>query len=122
VMLIVAGAWAYTDALASLARGQTEHDLSRLLLFLALLVGSLIGGWTAGRLRHTAPSWRALSRSLAGGTMMGLGSVLIPGSNDGLILIGLPLLMPYAILALASMTISIAIGMLIERRLYRRTR
>lgn len=122
VMLIVAGSWAYTDALASLARGMAERDLSRLLLFVALLAGALLGGWTAGRLRHAAPSPRALAHSLIGGMMMGLGSLLIPGSNDGLILIGLPLLMPYAILALASMTASIAAGMLIERRLHRRSR
>ena len=46
--------------------------------------------------------------------MMGWGSLLIPGSNDGLILIGIPLLRPYAWLAFASMFAAIAIAMKIS--------
>lgn len=120
VMLLAVGNWAYTDALASLARGMADDGPARLLLFVALLAGALIGGWTAGRLRLVAPTLTALIRCLAGGALMGLGSVLIPGSNDGLILIGLPLLQPHALIALASMTGAIAGGMLVERRLFAR--
>ena len=39
---------------------------------------------------------------------MGLGSLLIPGSNDGLILIGIPLLYPYAWITFATMCLTIA--------------
>ena len=39
---------------------------------------------------------------------MGWGSLLIPGSNDGLILIGMPLLWPYAWVAFAVMCLTIA--------------
>jgi toxin CptA len=46
---------------------------------------------------------------------MGCGSLLIPGSNDGLIFIGIPLLRPYAWLALASMVLSIAAALLLQR-------
>ena len=46
---------------------------------------------------------------------MGLGSLLIPGSNDGLILIGIPLLRPYAWLALASMCLAIAAALVLQR-------
>ena len=46
--------------------------------------------------------------------MMGWGSLLIPGSNDGLILIGMPLLHPPAWLAFASMFVAIAAAMLIQ--------
>ena len=45
---------------------------------------------------------------------MGWGSLLIPGSNDGLILIGIPLLRPYAWLAFASMFVAIAAAMLVQ--------
>jgi toxin CptA len=45
---------------------------------------------------------------------MGWGSLLIPGSNDGLILIGIPLLRPYAWLAFAVMFAVIAAAMLIR--------
>ena len=120
VMLLTVGSWAYTDALASLAHGMADNVPAKILLFAALLVGALIGGWTAGRLRFVAPTPSAMARCLAGGALMGVGSLLIPGSNDGLILIGLPLLQPYAWVALASMTIAIAVGMVIERRLIAR--
>ena len=40
---------------------------------------------------------------------MGAGSVLIPGSNDGLILTGIPLLWPHAWVSLAVMCVTIAI-------------
>jgi toxin CptA len=45
---------------------------------------------------------------------MGWGSLLIPGSNDGLILIGIPLLRPYAWLAFASMFGAITAAMLVQ--------
>lgn len=120
VMLLTVGSWAYTDALASLARGMADNVAAKMLLFAALLVGALIGGWTADRLRVAVPTLADVSRCLIGGALMGVGSQLIPGSNDGLILIGLPLLQPYAWVAMASMTIAIAVGMMIERRLIAR--
>ena len=46
--------------------------------------------------------------NFGGGLLMGWGSLLIPGSNDGLILIGMPLLWPYAWVAFAVMCLTIA--------------
>jgi Sulphur transport len=120
VMLLTVGSWAYTEALASLARGMASNTVAKLLLFAALLGGALLGGWTAGRLRSVAPTVGGLARCLTGGALMGMGSVLIPGSNDGLILLGLPLLNLYALVALASMTLAIVGGMVIERQLANR--
>ena len=42
---------------------------------------------------------------------MAVGSLLIPGSNDGLVLVGLPLLHPHAWLAFGVMCGSIAAAM-----------
>jgi len=42
---------------------------------------------------------------------MGWGSLLIPGGNDGLILLGLPLLWPHAWAAFATMCAVIALAM-----------
>ena len=50
---------------------------------------------------------------------MGWGSLLIPGGNDGLILIGMPLLWPYAWVAFATMCLSIAAAQLLQRRIAR---
>lgn len=36
------------------------------------------------------PTWRGVTRHFAGGMLMGLGAVLIPGGNDTLLLVGLP--------------------------------
>jgi hypothetical protein len=113
--VLLAGAWAYTDVLAQLARGMVNDVLARVLLLLALFLGALIGGWTAGRFRSTRISLGRLLRCFAGGVMMGWGSLLIPGSNDGLILIGMPLLWPYAWVAFVTMCVAIGLALLAER-------
>lgn len=108
LMLPLVGAWAYTDLLAAAARGMASNVAARVLLALALLGGAVWGGWTAGRWRSTRPGAIDLLRCLAGGALMGWGTLLIPGSNDGLILIGMPLLWPYAWVAFATMCVVIA--------------
>ena len=47
---------------------------------------------------------------------MGLGGMLIPGGNDSLILVGLPLIQPHAWAAIAAMALVIALGLLVQRR------
>jgi toxin CptA len=117
-MMLTVGAWAYTELLADLARrGMASNMLPRALLFLALLGGAIAGGWTAGRLNPVWPGPSALARCLLGGWLMGVGSLLIPGGNDGLILVGLPLLQPHAYAAILGMALAIAVGLLLQRRL-----
>jgi toxin CptA len=114
--LLLAGAWAYTDLLADLARGVLRDLPARVLLFVALLLGAAWGGYTAGRWHPAWPDARQWLRCLAGGALMGWGTLLIPGSNDGLILVGMPLLRPYAWLAFATMCVTIAASQLLARR------
>lgn len=120
VMLVLAGAWAYTDVLADLARGMARDVAKRTLLLLCLLAGAIVGGWRAGRLRLTRVRAAALARCLAGGVLMGSGSLLIPGGNDGLILVGMPLLWPYAWAAFATMCLTIGSAQCLQRGLARR--
>jgi len=108
-LLWLAGPWAYTDVLAEWAQGTASNILLRGLLLLALLAGAILGGWTAGRLRSTRVDLTVAVRSLAGEVLMGLGSVLVPGGNDALILTGMPLLWPYAWLSFAVMCLTIAV-------------
>lgn len=115
--LLLAGAWAYTDLLAELARGMAQQAGGRLALFAALLGGAAWGGWSAGRWRAAWPHPVAAARCLAGGALMGWGTLLIPGSNDGLILVGMPLLRPYAWVAFATMCATIAAAMRLQRAL-----
>jgi len=115
VTLLTAGRWAYTDVLADLARRMAGGLGVGVLLLIALYAGALLGGWTAGRWRHVAFSAPQIARCFAGGVLMGWGSLLIPGSNDGLILIGIPLLYPYAWLAFATMFVTIAVALAAQR-------
>jgi uncharacterized membrane protein YedE/YeeE len=123
ITLLLAGRWAYTDVLAELAQAMDARSVSLLLpilLLTALYVGALIGGLTAGRWQSMRVSASQVLRCFAGGVVMGWGSLLIPGSNDGLILIGIPLLRPYAWLAFASMFGAIAAAMLVQGFLARK--
>jgi len=115
IMLLTVGAWAYTDVLAQIAHGMAAMVGSRFILLLALFTGALLGGWTAGRLSWRKPSFADTARCLSGGLLMGVGSSLIPGGNDGLILIGLPLLFPYAWLAFGMMCVTIVAAMIASK-------
>lgn len=118
VMLLLVGGWAYTDVLAEFARGMSASVAARGLLLVALLVGAMLGGWTAGLLRPVRPSIARLSGCFVGGLMMGWGSLLLPGGNDGLVLVGMPLAWPYAWLAFATMCVTIA-GAQLARKSWR---
>jgi toxin CptA len=107
VILLSVGVWAYTDVLAQLAHGMSMRVALGVLCLLALFAGAWLGGRGA---RRVPPSPPALLRCFAGGVLMAWGSLLIPGSNDGLILVGLPLLRPYAWLAFATMCATIALA------------
>ncbi len=119
ISLIAVGPWAYTYALLSLAQGSIDGVLVKFALLFMLFAGALLGGWTAGRLKLTAPTRIAVIRCFGGGVLMGWGSLLIPGGNDELLLVGIPLLQPYAWVAVSSMAVAIAAGMAAERRFSR---
>ena len=77
--------------------------------------GAALGGYTAGRFRSIRVSLQQVLKCFAGGVLMGWGGLLVPGHNDGLILIGMPLLWPYAWVAFLTMCLSIGVALLIER-------
>jgi toxin CptA len=113
VMLLLVGAWAYTDALAELAHGMSTDLLGRTLLLVALFAGAVGGGLATGGLKPTTPTLAQVGRCFFGGVLMGWGSLLIPGSNDALILVGMPLLRPYAWVAFATMVATIGAALLL---------
>lgn len=109
--MLAVGAWAYTDALAALARPLPAMD-ARIALRSAMALALLAGAVAGGRIAGTLPPQRArpadVARCAAGGAIMGAGAQLVPGSNDGLIMLGLPLLFPHAWLAVTAMTLTLA--------------
>jgi len=115
VMFLLVGAWDYTGALAELARGMSHSLVAKMLLLLALFLGAVLGGYTAGRFRSTRVSSTQVLKCFTGGVLMGWGGLLVPGQNDGLILIGMPLLWPYAWLTFLLMCASIGAALAIEK-------
>jgi Sulphur transport len=99
--------WTYSEVLSDLAQGITSGLSQKVLLGVALLAGAVLGGTTAGRFKIAAPDLGSIVRRLAGGMLMGAGGLMIPGGNTGLALVGLPLLLPYALLAFISICITI---------------
>jgi toxin CptA len=125
ILLLAVGAWNYTDYLAEAARHMAGRGADRGLLLLALFGGAVIGGWTAGRIKPAKPNVTAIARCLVGGFMLGFGGSLVPGANDGLILLGLPLLYPHAWVAFAGMLLTIAAALVVQQHaaaMVRRTR
>lgn len=116
---LTVGMWAYTDALAAIARAMDGRIGLRGVMVLALLAGAILGGWFAGKLRWTPPAASTVLRCLVGGALMGAGGSLVPGSNDGLIMIGLPLMQPHAWLAVTTMILAIAAPVAIARHIRR---
>jgi toxin CptA len=120
--LLTVGAWAYTDALADLARamGVVNARLAlRGAMVIALLGGAVVGGHLTGKRGWQRASVPDVIRCLTGGALLGGGAVLVPGSNDGLIMLGLPLLLPHAWLAVGVMSVTIAAAISISRNLNR---
>lgn len=109
LLMLLAGAWSYSDVLADLARGSPMDLGTRLTLGAALLGGAVLGGALTGQLGHHPLRLRQVLRCAAGGALMGWGSVLIPGSNDSLVLLGLPLLWPHAWVGVAIMAATVAL-------------
>lgn len=114
-LVLLAGAWSYSDLLADLAQSlasrmhelMSSGGLARLGLALALLAGALLGGARAGPWQPGRPTGRQILRCGAGGLLMGLGGTLVPGGNDQLLLLALPMAWPHALLALLLMTLAI---------------
>jgi hypothetical protein len=119
--LVTVGAWAYTDALADLARVNTMNARLALrgAMVAALLAGAILGGHLAGKRGWQRPTAPDVTRCLAGGVLLGAGAVLVPGSNDGLIMLGLPLLLSHAWVAVGTMAVTIAAAILIGRNVSR---
>ena len=114
---LLAGRWTYTELLVDLAHDMAGSVAARAALFAALLGGAVYGGWTAGRFGSSRVTLAQLARCFGGGVLMGWGTLLIPGANDGLILVGLPLLRPYAWLAFGTMCVAIGAAIGLQRTL-----
>lgn len=114
LMLIVV-AWPYTTLLLDVSIGRGMEITLRIALALVFLAGAIVGAVSAGRFKLRGASISELGVRLGGGFVMGFGASLIPGGNDALVLLGLPLLQPTAIAAYAAMIAVIATGFGVQK-------
>lgn len=104
--------WDYGSVLTQLTRYMVEAQTAgpSLLAILATL-GSIAGGITAAikdrSFRLQAPQWRGSIGCLSGGMLMGSAAIIIPGGNDGMLLIGIPSMAPHSIVSYAFMVASL---------------
>ena len=108
-----AGPWPYTTLLASVAGriampGVAAPPAIALLCLPAILAGGATAAWRAGRFALTRPRALPGAAKLAGGAVMGLAAMLIPGGNDALLLSGLPSLGRSAWAAYPAMIVTVA--------------
>lgn len=96
--------WAYTSRIAALAHGRPVQNPIELLTPLLLLAGMVAGGGSAGRFQWEWGSPRQWLRAGAGGAIMGIGAVLVPGGNDAMLFTGLTLLLPNLLIAYVAFT------------------
>jgi toxin CptA len=114
-LLMIVFAWPYTALLVDYALARGMDLAARSLIALVFLAGAIVGAWSAGRFKLRGASWGELGARLGGGALMGFGAALIPGGNDALVLLGLPLLQPAAFAAYAAMTAVIVAGFAARR-------
>lgn len=115
-LLVLIFSWPYTTLLVDLARGSAMEATLRFALAAALVLGAGAGSASAGRFAWRTPGPRAAASCFGGGVLMGAGGALIPGGNDALVLLNLPLLQPSAFAAYAAMTGVIAVGFWLRRQ------
>lgn len=119
VLLEVSGPWSFTGTLlCALDAGTLANCADPMLpwlIFGAALVGMLGSAVQRGSFQLHLPTRLAVIRHGAGGVLMGLGSVLIPAGNDGLILFAIPTLSPHAFAAYAGILLGILLALLTIR-------
>lgn len=108
--------WGFTSVFSRLAGGQWgpgswSQEFGALSLFLGALVSAVLGS----SFRLVGLSLRPALASFSGGFLMGVGSGLVPGGNDSLMLWSIPGLTLYGPVAYATMILTISALLLAGR-------
>jgi toxin CptA len=114
LLMIFFAPWPYSNLLTDLgASAPSAQTPLKIALALAFVGGAAIGAYTRGALKFVKPSPRDIVEKTAAGVLMGAGSFVIPGGNDSIVLVGLPHLFAYAVVAYLSMTAAISAILLV---------
>jgi len=116
VIFLLIGSPGYTITLQSYVQGLVGHgarpNAARGILLLAVLSGMLVSTLQRGSFRL---EWRpdlSWLRNIFGGALMGLGTAMLPGGNDALVLYGIPSFSPHALPAYAALLVGAFVGLL----------
>jgi hypothetical protein len=109
LLLILSPGWPYTNLLMDLAGSAGMSLAWRGLMTLVFILGAVAGAVITGLYRPHIGDVRRWARCLAAGIMMGIGATLVPGGNDTMLLVGLPLVLPSFVLAYAAMVTTMAL-------------
>jgi hypothetical protein len=105
-LAIVAPGFSITASVGSLITVPITISVISVCMILGTLLSSRV---LSGRFMVKWPSLHALARRAIGGSLMGLGALLIPGGNDTLLMIGLPMGAWQALLAYGLFVSTIAL-------------
>lgn len=115
LVFLLIGSPGYTITMQNLVEGaigtRAAPAADRWILLLTVLAGMLISTLERGSFRL---DWRPRLdwlRNVVGGVLMGLGTAMLPGGNDALILYGIPSLSPHALPAYLALIAGAAAGL-----------
>lgn len=118
-LYLIDGRWAYTLDLGRLVSAPAAGEIpdsALLIITLATGAGAAAAAWTHGNFRPRLDG-AVLPYRLAGGTLMGFGTVLVPGGNAVLILHGIPAFSPHAVPDYLALCLGITVMLQISGRL-----
>ncbi|MFM9852127.1 MAG: YeeE/YedE thiosulfate transporter family protein [Sphingomonadaceae bacterium] len=91
--------WSYTSLFSHIAKHDVRWISVGSASFVVLIGGAVTGAMVSNQWHLRAGAPREWLLAAGGGVLMGVGIVLIPGGNDKMLLIGLPLVLPHLIIA-----------------------
>ena len=106
-LAVLTQGWSYTPLFVDLTLGAEPHFRRHGTMALVFIGGGCAGALTARLFRPQRGPASLWARSACGGAIMGGGARMIPGGNDAMLFLGLPLLLPNMVLAYCTMNASL---------------
>lgn len=110
---LITGPWHYTRIAVAVSATPSIEVIDQIGpmagLFAAVVAGSVFAGVRKGTFKLSAPTFLESLSCLAGGILMGLAILLVPGGNDGMVFSGIPSLSASTAVAYPAMCATIAL-------------
>lgn len=113
--------WSYADVIRDHLAIPLPGEMAMMtpfaspLVAVAMVLGALLGGLYSQNFKLEQPRFLLLLRSFAGGLLMAVGVVMIPGGNDTLLLSAMPALTLSGLTAYTVMTATVLLLVIVSR-------